>query len=344
MQTQVCLNLTPDQGVQNEKRGRMRSVTYRFLGLGLVVSAGLAACMDGNNGSSAPPEITLTRSAQSSERDVEDPKVFSRREPALWDGRPSLGGAWVAHPEVKSPERVIIRNTSNGQETIGALFKRERMNPGPAFQVSAEAANAIGILAGAPTEIQVIALRTEDVELAPVTTAEVSAPPEEKTAPHVLPPETDQAASPAPTAETVAPPVTPQAEVAQPRGSGFGRLFRRSTAAQPPMADIATTALDNPLAPAPTASSPDPTPAIQPAETLDRAFIQLGIFSVEANAMNAQTMARTAGLTARIVEGRTQGNAFWRVVIGPAQTQSEQGQMLARVKSLGFNDAYTVRR
>ena len=38
-----------------------------------------------------------------------------------------------------------------GVKPFGALFKRERMNPGPVFQVSAEAAEAVGMLAGAPT-------------------------------------------------------------------------------------------------------------------------------------------------------------------------------------------------
>ena len=44
------------------------------------------------------------------ERDVEAPEVFQVTEKALWDGRPSLGGVWVAHPDSDQPERVIIRN------------------------------------------------------------------------------------------------------------------------------------------------------------------------------------------------------------------------------------------
>ncbi len=32
------------------------------------------------------------------ERDVEAPEVFQITENGLWDGRPSLGGVWVAHP------------------------------------------------------------------------------------------------------------------------------------------------------------------------------------------------------------------------------------------------------
>ena len=50
--------------------------------------------------------------------------VFETSDKGLWDGRPSLGGVWVAYPDVPSPERVIIRNTASGKEVVGALFRR----------------------------------------------------------------------------------------------------------------------------------------------------------------------------------------------------------------------------
>ncbi len=96
------------------------------------------------------------------ERDVEAPEVFQKTDMGLWDGRPSLGGVWVAHPDVTEPERVIIRNTSNSNFVIGALFRRERENPGPVFQVSSDAAAALGMLAGAPVQLNVTALRREE--------------------------------------------------------------------------------------------------------------------------------------------------------------------------------------
>ena len=93
------------------------------------------------------------------ERDVEAPEIFQVTEAGLWDGRPSLGGVWVAHPDVTDPERVIIRNPSNGKFVIGALFRRERETPGPRLQVSSDAASALGLVAGAPTNLNVTALR-----------------------------------------------------------------------------------------------------------------------------------------------------------------------------------------
>jgi len=78
---------------------------------------------EGTDAAAAEPQMT--------EQDVEKPDVFSVTDSGLWDGRPSLGGVWVAHPDVDEPERVIIRNSANDRFVIGALFRRERDNPGP---------------------------------------------------------------------------------------------------------------------------------------------------------------------------------------------------------------------
>lgn len=97
------------------------------------------------------------------ERDVEAPDVVNLNEPGLWDGRPSLGGIWVAHPNAKDPEKVIVKNPQNGKFVIGALFRREREFSGPSLQLSSDAANALGILAGQPTTVSVVALRRQSV-------------------------------------------------------------------------------------------------------------------------------------------------------------------------------------
>ncbi|MEY2961539.1 MAG: hypothetical protein RLZ60_1369 [Pseudomonadota bacterium] len=134
---------------------------------GLLATTVLAGC-DGNGqfqfpqlGGAASTE-QASPSVQLVERDVEAPEVFQVTDNGLWDGRPSLGGVWVAHPDVVDPERVIIRNTENGKFVIGALFRREREQPGPALQVSSDTAAALGMLAGAPASLQVTALRREE--------------------------------------------------------------------------------------------------------------------------------------------------------------------------------------
>lgn len=340
--------------------------SIRVASLSLVLCLGLSACMQGTDGTRPVPTSAQSGGAVT-ERDVEAPDIFSKRDKGLWDGRPSLGGVWVAHPDVKAPERVIIRNSDTGRETIGALFRRERNNPGPVFQVSAEAADAVGMLAGAPTALEVIALRTEEVEIAPEAGADPA-------------PESQQPAQPdpatAPTADVAAPdaPDTPTPQQATPadisapdadpdagspiagpesdaprRGGFFSRLFKRGDR---PEAEITSTPLDatEPQPAAPGAPPPMPTPvggnapAAPAASSLDRPYVQIGIFSVETNATGAARSMRNAGLSAQVKPGSTQGNRFWRVVVGPAATAADRSTMLAQVKKLGFADAYAVRR
>ena len=137
-----------------------------FIISSIAVLMGVSGCGPtgmGGAGSGTP----VATSVEVVERDVEAPDVFDVSEAGLWDGRPSLGGIWVAHPDVKDPERVIIRNKNNGKFVIGALFRRERENAGPRLQLSSDAADALGILAGQPTNVSVTVLRRETVSAAP---------------------------------------------------------------------------------------------------------------------------------------------------------------------------------
>lgn len=106
------------------------------------------------------------------EQDEEAPDVFQATERGLWDGRPSLGGVWVAHPDVREPQRVVIRNTANGKSTIGALFRRDGQAPGPRILISSDAAATLEILAGQPTDLSVVALVRREIEVAPPPGAE----------------------------------------------------------------------------------------------------------------------------------------------------------------------------
>lgn len=125
-----------------------------------ALALALAACAGGSSddvaSDAAAPATPLV------ETDVEAPEVFQVTEAGLWDGRPSLGGVWVAHPDAVDPERVVIRNGASGATVIGALFRRERDVPGPALQVSSDAAAALSMLAGAPETLSVTALRRQE--------------------------------------------------------------------------------------------------------------------------------------------------------------------------------------
>lgn len=237
------------------------------------------------------------QSSRRVERDVEAPDVFQVSEKGLWDGRPSLGGVWVAYPDVTEPERVIIRNEATGAFVIGALFRRERATPGPRIEVSSDAADALGMLAGAPVDMTVTALRRE--EIAEPTLAATT--------------EATDAASPidAP-AEIEAAPLDPIASAAA--------------------------AIDAPAPEAP------PAPVAPPAQasSLEKPYIQLGIFSVQANADRTAERMRAAGIVPSVIKSSSRGKTFWRVIVGPASSASERKALLAKVKADGFDDAYFV--
>jgi len=292
----------------------------------LIAGLGLAACDE--NGEFAMPTFgggqaetdqstapsLSTSSASLVERDVEAPEVFSVTEAGLWDGRPSLGGVWVAHPDVTDPERVIIRNQTNDQFVIGALFRRERENPGPSVQVSSDAAEALGMLAGAPVQLQVIALRREEgpAEVASTATTNFEAP----------------AA------------VTSTSLDAEEAPTSSGDIADAAAAAIAAAASASTTAAPAPVAAPAPAPAPEPAPA--PVSSLDKPFIQIGIFSVEGNATSTADRLRGDGLSARVLAQESQGRAFWRVVVGPAPNANDRAAVLAKVKALGFSDAYFV--
>ncbi len=117
----------------------MASAGAGRLALVLTGALFLTACEEGGSTVSRKEEARTDEAAAPEtsaetaliERDVEAPEVFQVTDAGLWDGRPSLGGVWVAHSDVDDPERVIIRNEANGNFVIGALFRRERDNPGP---------------------------------------------------------------------------------------------------------------------------------------------------------------------------------------------------------------------
>lgn len=261
---------------------------------------------DGGDGEGGGlPVLAGADAAGVEERDVEAPDIFSVREPGLWDGRPSLGGVWVAHPDVDQPERVLISNPANGTSVVGALFRRERDNPGPALQVSSDAAQELQMLAGAPAELNVVALRREEV------------------------------AAPAPAEEALTPVSDADVEtIAAP-----GEI---EATALDPIAGAAA-AIEAAEAEAPAAPPPAPTPAPAATSNLDRPYIQLGIFSVEDNATNTASQMAGRGLRAEVLRQESQGRVFWRVIVGPAATSAERARLLEQVQAAGFEDAYFVR-
>lgn len=296
--------------------GHQHTMTRAWrIALLLGATAVLAACEDGQGfdflkkkeaSGTETVEAVDAEGGPTVEREVEAPDVFQASEDGLWDGRPSLGGVWVAYPGVKDPERVVIRNLSNNKTVIGALFRREHDNPGPKLQLSSDAAQTLGMIAGQPTKMSVVALRTEAVPVAKPAVSE-----------------------PAGT-ETLPAPDAIEAKPLDPISKAKAALDKTAEAAAP--TPVATPAVK-------------PTPAAVPSRkssSLSKPFIQIGIFSVKQNADNTATSLRGIGILPAVKQGSSQGKKFWRVIVGPSGSSSERATLLKKVKDLGFNDAYFV--
>lgn len=264
---------------------------------------------DGGTGATAADGSAVVAPATSVklvDHDVEAPNDFQASDKALWDGRPSLGGVWVAAEGVTDPMRVIMRNPANGKFVIGALFRREAENPGPRLQISSDAADALGLVAGEPATINVTALRRQ----------EVAAP-------------TPDAGNPLlDTSETLQ--TTPTADVTATAAAAIAN---------------ATAPAANPVAPAPNAEPAKPL-AEQPAVVADPVAapaaggvqIQIGIFSVEDNANRAVAKLAKAGVTAAVRKETSHGKPLWSV------TANGDAALLAKIKTAGFTDAYFLKR
>lgn len=303
-----------------------KGFTTSRLALFVLAAVTLSACDETgqaflSGGATTGAAATETKAeAEFIEQDVESPEVFYALEAGLWDGRPSLGGVWVAYPDVKQPERVVIRNQTNGQYVIGALFRRERDLPGPRLQLSSDAAEAIGVLPGAPVELEVVAMRKEKIE--------------------VTPPEPEPA--PEPGIETdgdvaVAAPVEVEAQSLDPIAAAEAAIEAApdtGTAAAEDASVVAAATVG--------AAAAEETNGDTAASSLKKPYVQVAVFSVEKNAKQVDEQMRSIGLIPRIVETGSGDATKWRVLVGPAMSWNERRLLTKQIKAEGYSDAFAV--
>lgn len=318
-------------------------MSYRSIGRGLAVFsliALVAACQTTGTGPGEDSPDNSSTSTRLVERDVERPEVFQAKENGIWAGRPDLGGVWVAYPGVAQPERVIIRNETNGAFVIGTLFDRERENPGPRLLVSSDAASALKIVAGTPTMLSVTALRKEEVPVDPPSPAPVEAPEtKDKAAPEPEAEEKAKAETPKATARPKPKPQAKPVATAAPSAKANVKNSKIITQTLDPIG-AAEAAIARVESDASASAAKASTPA--PASTLAKPFIQIGIFSEEANAKKAGNALRDSGVVPTIKKGSSSGKSFWRVIVGPAGTSADRAALLDKVKKLGYADSYFV--
>jgi hypothetical protein len=309
----------------------MTGLAIRSVLLAAAATALLTGCQEGAGGifaakpasgsDSADQPVTGAKSVKLVDRDVEAPQVFQTTDMALWDGRPSLGGVWVASPDAKDPERVILRNPANGKFVIGALFRREIDNPGPKLQISSDAASALGLLAGEPGKISVTALRREEAKAAPDASKPILDA-AETVSTETLDPVLDATATPAAKTGATAK-VKPTSPAAAPTISSDP--IPAGTLKPQPGKPVATPA-------APAAKAADKAPSAS-----GNSKIQIGIFSLEANAKRAAATLKAAGVATDIRSETSQGKTFWSV------TARGDTATLDKVKKAGFKDAYLLK-
>lgn len=261
--------------------------------------------------------------------EAEAPEVFQQSEDGLWGGTPTFGGVWVAHPDVTAPERVIIRNDDNGQTVIGSLFKRERENPGPRFQVSADAANALTILAGQPTKLTVTALRRQEVEPEPEA-------------------EAAEVATIVPDARAIAEPDAVETKPLEPLAAAAAAIDQAE--------DTATDAADAVITPAATAAAdaapteiapleplaPTQAAARQPKSNLSKPYVQIGVFEAEEEATKIAGELRKQGVVPILGLKSENGKTTWRILVGPSETRAERASIRRKVRNLGYRRARFV--
>lgn len=245
------------------------------------------------------------------ERDIEVPDVFGVTETAIWDGKPSFGGVWVAYPTNIKPERVIITNLSNNDTVVGALFKSEADNPGPKLRLSSDAARELGIVAGEPTELKVVAIRRQPVQL--------------------------DAPEPAPAPE---PTGTPEPVLAAPVVAPVPTPIETEILTETLAEAIETAPKPRPQKAEPTAPAATPAPA---GNVPAKPFIQVATLTSEANASTLEKRLSDAGITSLIRLSKTStGKELYRVLAGPAITADALRELSEKISGLGFSDAFPV--
>ncbi|WP_340108449.1 SPOR domain-containing protein [Pikeienuella sp. HZG-20] len=250
------------------------------------------------------------------------PDRFETTGLTIWDGAATLEGVWIAHPRAKRAQRVRVRNTQTGRETESAMFPRDAETPGPSILISSEAAHTLGVTPGEPTEIAITAIGGAE---APIDLLdEASARPIEAAAPEA-PIEATQIAAASPAPSAVPPTARRSADAPTPP-------LPRPTLEAPAQK---TAALDT-RAPAPRAR-----PGRAAAPPSDGAYLQVGVFKIEANAAALAERLRARGQPAHRIRGGAGAENINIILIGPL-ADGEIAAARAAAEAEGVVDAIEV--
>ena len=102
----------------------------------------------------------------------EKPEILDISTSVIWDGDQTLGGNWISHPNVASPERVLIKNISNGKSIVGAVFQQTKKIKSGSALISSDAAKALDIAQNEKTKVQIVAVRAPESSIPRSITSE----------------------------------------------------------------------------------------------------------------------------------------------------------------------------
>lgn len=314
--------------------------TSKMAVLPIIGALALAGCEDTLTDTSLSAPSTDGNTSETIGADIIAPNAFSITENALWDGRPTFGGVWIAYPDIDQPERVRITNPDTGKTVIGALYKRERQFPGPKIELSADAATALGVLAGSPTNLTVVALRRREVEIeveapvvegeAPVIVTEADGAPVRRPGSMVASASTTEGEDiAAAAAAAVASVASTAPQVALPETSSVTAAAANTT---PEVSATALPVVDN------TAIAP-PLSAIATTQS----YIQVATLQIQSRVATETAKLERAGLEVEVRKNETGGRTLYRIVVGPAGNPDELKIMMGLVQELGYKDAFKLK-
>ena len=119
--------------------------------LALIFAGHIVGCSPLANKSKSIPNASKTTLE-------EKPEILDISTSVFWDGEPTLGGNWISHPDVDSPERVLIKNIANGKSVVGAIFQQTKKTNSGSSIISSDAAKALNIVKNEQTKVQIIAV------------------------------------------------------------------------------------------------------------------------------------------------------------------------------------------
>ena len=102
----------------------------------------------------------------------EKPEILNISTSVKWDGNQTLGGNWISHPDVVSPERVVIKNISNGKSIFGAIFRQINKVKNGSAPISSDAALALDIAPNEQTKVQIVAVKVPESTSSNINIAE----------------------------------------------------------------------------------------------------------------------------------------------------------------------------